>query len=200
MPGEAPIYRFSAADFEALCGAEPVREAMAAHQSRRRATLLRFLAILVGGLALAAMVGIEFRAEVGIGIWVIAYLIAVTAITLAIFQLQGAAAPLKHPVMEHLAARLGMDYRPDGFEPPVYGEARRALLGILLNDHHFTDLLWGEDEAGCRIAIYHARVVRRNERGRDAAGVRRALAEASPDRTPEFRATDASPGTFLAPA
>jgi predicted dinucleotide-binding enzyme len=35
---------------------------------------------------------------------------------------------------------------------------------------------------------------------RDAEGVRRALAEASPDRTPEFRATGNSPGTFLAPA
>jgi predicted dinucleotide-binding enzyme len=34
----------------------------------------------------------------------------------------------------------------------------------------------------------------------DAAGVRRALAEARPERTPEFRATPNSPGTFTAPA
>lgn len=34
----------------------------------------------------------------------------------------------------------------------------------------------------------------------DAEGVRRALAEASPERTPEFRATDRSPGTFVDPA
>jgi predicted dinucleotide-binding enzyme len=34
----------------------------------------------------------------------------------------------------------------------------------------------------------------------DAAGVRRALAEASPARTPQWRATPASPGNFTAPA
>jgi 8-hydroxy-5-deazaflavin:NADPH oxidoreductase len=34
----------------------------------------------------------------------------------------------------------------------------------------------------------------------DAAGVRRALAEASRDRTAEWRATPASPGSFAAPA
>ena len=34
----------------------------------------------------------------------------------------------------------------------------------------------------------------------DAVGVRRALAEASPERRPEFRGTADSPGTFTAPA
>ncbi len=34
----------------------------------------------------------------------------------------------------------------------------------------------------------------------DASGVRRALSEASPERSPEWRATDRSPGTFLRPA
>ena len=34
----------------------------------------------------------------------------------------------------------------------------------------------------------------------DAAGVRRALAEASPERTPAWRATPRSPGSFTAPA
>jgi predicted dinucleotide-binding enzyme len=34
----------------------------------------------------------------------------------------------------------------------------------------------------------------------DAEGVRRALAQASPERLPEFRATPNSPGTFMAPA
>jgi 8-hydroxy-5-deazaflavin:NADPH oxidoreductase len=34
----------------------------------------------------------------------------------------------------------------------------------------------------------------------DAEGVRRALAEATRDRTPEWRATDSSPGSFMSPA
>lgn len=34
----------------------------------------------------------------------------------------------------------------------------------------------------------------------DAEGVRRALAQASPERKPEWRATDASPGTYAKPA
>jgi hypothetical protein len=34
----------------------------------------------------------------------------------------------------------------------------------------------------------------------NAEGVRRALAEASPERTPAFTATDKSPGTFFDPA
>ena len=33
----------------------------------------------------------------------------------------------------------------------------------------------------------------------DAAGVRRALAEATPGRKPEWRATDESPGSYAAP-
>ncbi|MEU9830138.1 NAD(P)-binding domain-containing protein [Streptosporangium sp. NPDC048047] len=35
---------------------------------------------------------------------------------------------------------------------------------------------------------------------RDAGGVREALAQARPERGPEWRATDGSPGTFVAPA
>ena len=35
---------------------------------------------------------------------------------------------------------------------------------------------------------------------RDAAGVRKALAEASPDRQPAFRGTANSPGTWATPA
>ena len=34
----------------------------------------------------------------------------------------------------------------------------------------------------------------------DAAGVRRALAQATPERKPEWRATPKSPGTFESPA
>ncbi len=34
----------------------------------------------------------------------------------------------------------------------------------------------------------------------DAEGVRRALSQASPDRTPEWRATPNSPGDFTSPA
>jgi hypothetical protein len=34
----------------------------------------------------------------------------------------------------------------------------------------------------------------------DAAGVKRALAEARPDRTPDWRATKGSPGNFAKPA
>jgi len=34
----------------------------------------------------------------------------------------------------------------------------------------------------------------------DSDGVRRALAQATPQRKPEWRATPASPGTFDAPA
>jgi len=34
----------------------------------------------------------------------------------------------------------------------------------------------------------------------DAAGVRNALAEASPERSPEWHATAKSPGTFVQPA
>jgi hypothetical protein len=34
----------------------------------------------------------------------------------------------------------------------------------------------------------------------DAAGVRRALAQATPERKPQWRATPKSPGTYSAPA
>ncbi len=81
---------------------------------------------------------------------------------------------------------------------PVAGDdpAAKALVLRLVDDLGFDAVDAGRLDESWRqqpgTPVYAADL--------DAAGVRRALAEARPDRKPEFRATASSPGTFSAPA
>jgi hypothetical protein len=112
---------------------------------------------------------------------------------------------LGHPVIkvfnniyaEHLANRGKPGGTPGRIALPVAGDDAKAKQVVmdLVNDMGFDpvdagglDESWRQQPA---TPVYAADF--------DAAGVRRALAQASPERKPEWRATPKSPGTYTAP-
>jgi 8-hydroxy-5-deazaflavin:NADPH oxidoreductase len=113
---------------------------------------------------------------------------------------------LGHPVIkvfnniyaEHLANRGKPPGTPGRIALPVSGDDARAkkLVMDLVNDIGFDPVdAGGLDESWRQqpdTPVYAADL--------DAAGVRRALAQATPERKPEWRATPSSPGTLNAPA
>ena len=113
---------------------------------------------------------------------------------------------LGHPVIkvfnniyaEHLAKRGKPPGTPGRIALPVSGDDAKAkeVVMKLVNDIGFDpvdagglDESWRQQPA---TPVYATDF--------DAAGVRRALAQAAPERKPEWRATPKSPGTFDAPA
>jgi len=112
---------------------------------------------------------------------------------------------LGHPVIkafnniyaEHLERRGKPPGSPGRIALPVSGDDAKAkeLVMELINDMGFDpvdtgglDESWRQQPATPVYATDY-----------DAAGVRRALAQATPDRKPEWRATSNSPGTYNAP-
>ncbi len=112
---------------------------------------------------------------------------------------------LGHPVIkvfnniyaEHLANRAKPAGTPGRIALPVSGDDAKAKKTVmeLLDDMGFDPVdAGGLDESWRQqpgTPVYAADF--------DAAGVRRALAQATPDRKPEWRATPKSPGTYTAP-
>jgi predicted dinucleotide-binding enzyme len=113
---------------------------------------------------------------------------------------------LGHPVIkvfnniyaEHLDKRGKPPGTPGRIALPVSGDNAKAKKVVmdLVNDMGFDpvdagglDESWRQQPA---TPVYAADF--------DAAGVRRALAEATPERKPDWRATPKSPGTYNAPA
>jgi predicted dinucleotide-binding enzyme len=113
---------------------------------------------------------------------------------------------LAHPVIkvfnniyaEHLAKRGKPSGAPDRIALPVSGDDAKAkeVVMELVNDIGFDPVdAGGLDESWRQqpgTPVYAADF--------DAAGVRRALAQATPERKPEWCATPKSPGTFESPA
>ncbi len=112
---------------------------------------------------------------------------------------------LKHPVIkvfnniyaEHLANRGKAPGTPGRIALPVAGDDSKAKQVVmdLVNDMGFDPVdAGGLDESWQQqpgTPVYTADF--------DAAGVRRALGQATPERKPEWRATPKSPGTYSAP-
>jgi len=113
---------------------------------------------------------------------------------------------LGHPVIkvfnniyaEHLAKRGKPPEAPDRIAVPVSGDDSKAkeVVMELVNDIGFDPVdAGGLDESWRQqpgTPVYAADF--------DAAGVRRALAQATPERKPEWCATSKSPGTLESPA
>ncbi len=113
---------------------------------------------------------------------------------------------LGHPVIkvfnniyaEHLAQRGKSPGTPGRIALPVSGDDPKAKAVVikLVNDMGFDAVdAGGLDESWRQqpgTPVYAADF--------DAAGVRRALAQATPERKPEWRATPNSPGTYKTPA
>ena len=150
-------------DFRALCADARVRERLGALEGERRAAVRQFWLRGLGGLAVAAVAAI-FLFESG---WeTTAFLtfmvLAVAAMIAAILPLTAAKEGLKHPVLEELGRKAGLDYLPSGFAPPALGSACALLFGGGgFSSETYSDLFNGKDEEGRGVAVYEACLQRR---------------------------------------
>jgi hypothetical protein len=148
---------FTAAHFEEICAADPVKSQIDGVETVRSAAVKQFWMFAVGGgiatLVLAALAG----AFTNFTVASIVFILGLVGTLMAAFApLEKVRKGLKQPMLSALAARGGMEYAASGFEPPFYVGARKSLFGSWLSDQTFTDLFRGKDEAGKAFAIYEA--------------------------------------------
>ena len=149
---------FTAAHFDEICSADPVKSRIEGIEASRQAAVKQFWIFTLGGgvatLVLAVLVlafnlgGIAFGIVLVIGI--------AGTLMLALGPLEKARRGLKQPMLEALAVRGGMEYAADNFEPPHYLGTRKALFGGWLSEQTFTDLFRGRDNGGKAFAVYEA--------------------------------------------
>jgi hypothetical protein len=151
-------------DFQTLCAAGTVRERIGALEGERRAAVRKFWLRGSIGLALAAAALVTL---LNAGWEVVAILVFVAFLVgtfiAAAGPLMAAREGLKHPVLEEVAKKAGMEYLPSDFAPPVFGTGRALLFGGSgFSSQTFTDLFNGTDEDGRGFAVYEACLQRRS--------------------------------------
>ncbi len=150
-------------DFQTLCAAGTVRERIGALEGERKAAVRKFWLRGAIGLALSAAAlvtllnaGWEAMAFIVFVIFLIGTFIAAAG------PLMAAKEGLKHPVLEEVAKKAGLEYFPSDFTPPVFGSARALLFGGGgFSSQTYTDLFNGVDEEGRGFAVYEANLQRR---------------------------------------
>ncbi|MBX7248562.1 MAG: DUF3137 domain-containing protein [Caulobacteraceae bacterium] len=149
---------FTAAQFEEVCAAEPVKSQIDGIEMVRAAAVKQFWMVMVGGglgvLVLAVLAGIMLHSGgIGAGVFIVCL---VGVLIFAFRPVEAARRGLKQPMLTALALRGGLEYVDSGFEPPFYMGVRKSLFGSWLSEQTFTDLFRGRDEAGKPFAIYEA--------------------------------------------
>lgn len=147
---------FTADHFDEICNADTVKAQIEGIESARSAAVKAFWMFVVGGgLATLVLAVLAFNVNGTLGaIVLVAGVVGV--MFLALGPLEKARKSLKQPVLEALAARGGMAYFADRFEPPFYVGVRKALFGGWLSDQTFTDLFQGKFDDGKGFALYEA--------------------------------------------
>jgi hypothetical protein len=143
--------------FEDVCGAAPVREQIGSLDTNRRSAVRKFWLYLLGGFVLAPLAYVTLdRAGWPTVAFFAAIILVIAGIVVGYSALAKVGESLKHPVLEAIAARAGMEYFASDFSPPVYPVAGKALFGSWLSSQNFTDLFNGTDEEGRGYALYEA--------------------------------------------
>jgi len=155
------MVEFTASHFNDLCSQGPVQSQIQTIEGSRKAAMSKFWLFLLGGLAVAVVVGMiaasAFTGPVGI---TAGFMVLVFAFIFSWLPLAKTAESIKHPVLHTLAAQGGMTFVPNGFDPPVFAEATKPLFGSWLSSASFTDLFYGQDPDGHRFAFYEATLMR----------------------------------------
>ena len=150
-------------DFQTLCAAGTVRERIGALEGERKAAVRRFW--LRGSVGLV-LTGAAFATLLGSG-WEAVAILALAAGLVATFiaaaaPLMAAKEGLKHPVLEEVARKAGLEYMPGDFTPPALASACALLFGGGgFSGESYTDLFNGTDEEGRGFAVYEASLQRR---------------------------------------
>jgi hypothetical protein len=151
-------------DFQTLCATGTVRERIGALEGERKAAVRKFWLRGAIGLALTAA---ALATLLNAGWEVVAFLVAaiflIGTFVAAASPLMAAKEGLKHPVLEEVAKKAGMEYLPSDFNPPVFGSGRALLFGGSgFSSQTFSDLFNGTDEEGRGFAVYEACLQRRS--------------------------------------
>lgn len=157
------MIQLTGSDFQALCAATTVRERIGALEGERKAAVRKFWLRGLIGLALSAAALVTL---LNAGWEVVAFVVfmafLIGTVIAAAAPLMAAKEGLKHPVLEEVASRVGMEYIPSGFTPPAFGSARTLLFGGGgFSSQIFSDLFNGTDEEGRGYAVYEASLQRR---------------------------------------
>jgi hypothetical protein len=149
--------------FSDLCRDGRVALEISTLEDKRAAAVRQFWLRLAIGTALAIAIAWSMFTEelMGIGLF-LAIAVFVGGIVLAALPLGKAGKSLKLPTLETLAEKGGLTYMENGFDPPVYPDARKALFGNWLSSQSFTDLFHGMDEEGKRFALYEGHLTRKS--------------------------------------
>lgn len=147
---------FTSDHFEEICSSDPVKSQIDGIEAARASAVRSFWMFVVGGgLATLVLAVLAFNVNTTIGA-IVLVAGAIGTLFLAMGPLDKARKGLKHPVLEALAARGGMTYAADRFQPPFYVGVRKALFGSWLSDQVFTDLFQGRTDDGKAFAIFEA--------------------------------------------
>ena len=158
------MIQFEAAHFEDLCAADAVRDRLASLEGERKAALRKFWTRLAIGVPLGiAAFATLLNAGWETFAWVAGIAFLIAAFIAAIMPLGAVSEGLKHPVLDEIARRGGLEYLPSDFTPPVFGSAAKLLFGGGgFSSTTFTDLFHGADEQGRGYAVYEACLQRRS--------------------------------------
>lgn len=157
------MIQLTTADFQTLCAAGTVRERIGALEGERKAAVRKFWLRGSIGLALTAA---AFASLLSAG-WAAVAILAMAAFLVATFiaaaaPLMAAKEGLKHPVLEEVARKAGLEYIPGDFTPPGLASACRLLFsGGGFSSETYTDLFNGTDDEGRGFAVYEANLQRR---------------------------------------
>jgi hypothetical protein len=157
------MIQLTTSDFPMLCAAETVRERIGALEGERKSAARKFWLRGLGGLALAAAVAVTlFELGWETSAFLAFMVILVGAMIAAFAPLVATKEGLKHPVLEEVARKAGLEYIPSGFVPPAFGSACALLFGSGgFSSETYSDLFNGMDEEGRGLAIYEACLQRR---------------------------------------
>jgi hypothetical protein len=161
--GEPGMIEYNEDHYRDLCRTGRVAMEIAAIEDNRRQAVRRFwiLLAIVVALAVAVVWAMSSDELLGFGIVIAVFILIVGGIVAAL-PLGKAGKALKIPVLETLAEKGGLTFMENGFDPPVYPDARPALFGNWLNGQAFTDLFHGQDADGRRFALYEGTLTRRS--------------------------------------
>ncbi|HYI64674.1 MAG TPA: DUF3137 domain-containing protein [Allosphingosinicella sp.] len=155
------MIEYSEGDYRELCRAGRVAMEIGTVEEHRRHALRTFWLHVLGGIVLAAALAWSLIAAdwIELGIF-LAIAIFTLAVVLGLRALGRVGLALKLPVLEALAEKGGLTFLSDGFDPPVYPEARKALFGKWLSSQTFSDLFQGVDQEGRGFAFYEGHLMR----------------------------------------
>lgn len=156
------MIEFGDEHYRDLCRSGRVAIEISAIEDNRSKAVRRFWIGMAITVALCILVITMMSGEdtLGFGI-VIAIIVLVVGGIISSLSLGKAAQALKIPVLETLGEKGGMAYMENGFDPPVYPDAQRALFGGWLSSQSFTDLFHGQDPEGRRFALYEGTLTRK---------------------------------------